>query len=68
MLKLPILAIAALSNIICAVTFSDEPQPRINVTTIRDTDMVEIKVEMDMAIVAIQSPFGISEAKIERLK
>jgi hypothetical protein len=68
MLKLPIVAVAALISIICALAFGDEPQARFKIATKRGTDKVEIKVEKGKAIVAIQSPFGISEAKIERLE
>lgn len=38
------------------------------ITMKRNSDKAETKVEKDKAIVAIRSPFGISEAKIERLE
>jgi hypothetical protein len=38
------------------------------ITMKRESDKAETKVEKDQAIVAIRSPFGISEAKIERLE
>ncbi|MEJ7592079.1 MAG: hypothetical protein WKF77_11055 [Planctomycetaceae bacterium] len=42
----------------------DEPQFKI--TTKRDNDMVDFKVERDRTVFSIQSPFGISQTVIER--
>ena len=41
----------------------DEPQFKI--TTKRDNDKVEVKVEKDKAVFSIHSPFGISQTVIE---
>ena len=42
----------------------DEPQFKI--TTKRDNDEVKVKVEKDTTVVSVHSPFGISQAVIER--
>lgn len=42
----------------------DEPQFKI--TTKRDNDKVEVKVESDKAVFSVHSPFGISQTVIER--
>ncbi len=55
-------AIVGITN--CVTTYADEPPFRI--TTKRDDDKVEVKVENDNAKVSIHSPFGISQAAIER--
>jgi hypothetical protein len=68
MLKLPIVVVAALISIICAVAVSDEPQARFKITTKRDDDKVEIKTEKNKTVFSIQSPFGLSETRIERLE
>ena len=41
-------------------------QPPFQITTKRDTDKVEVKVEKDQAVLSLHSPFGISHAVIER--
>jgi hypothetical protein len=43
----------------------DQP-PRFKVTTKRQDDRVEVKAEEDKALFAVTSPFGISQAVIER--
>ena len=55
-------AIVGMTNIVTA--YGDDPPFRI--TTKRDNDKVEVKVERDKAKVSIHSPFGISQAEIER--
>lgn len=57
--------VAALIGMMSAVTVTDEPQFKI--TTMRDNDRVETKVEKDKVIFSIHSPFGISNAVIERM-
>lgn len=44
--------------------YGDDPSFRI--TTKRDSDKVEVKVEKDVALISIRSPIGISQAIIER--
>lgn len=66
--KIVLLAAAALFGVPCDTAERDETQLAFKITTKRDNDEVEIKVEKSKAIVSIQSPFGISQAKIERLE
>ena len=40
--------------------------PQFKITTKRDNDKVEIKVESDKAVFSVHSPFGISQTVIER--
>jgi hypothetical protein len=49
-----------------AVTIEDDKTPTFKITTKRDTDKVEVKVEKDQTVFSIHSPFGISQAVIER--
>jgi hypothetical protein len=56
-------AIVSLPNVVTA--FEDDPSFRIN--TKRDDDKVEFKAEEGKANFSIQSPFGISQAEIERV-
>jgi hypothetical protein len=41
--------------------------PSFKITTKRDNDRVEVKSDQDQAILSIRSPFGISNAVIERM-
>ena len=41
-------------------------QPPFQITTKRDTDKVEVNVEKDKTVLSLHSPFGISQAVIER--
>jgi len=54
--------ILGLSNIVTA--YGDDP--RFRITTKREDDKVEVTVEKDKAAISIRSPFGISQAIIER--
>jgi hypothetical protein len=44
----------------------DEQHTRFKVTTKRKDDRVEVKAEKDRTVFAVKSPFGISQAVIER--
>jgi hypothetical protein len=44
----------------------DDATSRFKITTKRDTDKVEVKVEKDTTVFSVHSPFGISQAVIER--
>ena len=41
-------------------------EPQFKITTKRDNDKVEVKVENDKSVFSVHSPFGISQAVIER--
>ncbi len=41
-------------------------EPLLKITTKRDSDKVEFKVEEDKAVISVRSPFGISQAVVER--
>ena len=47
-------------------TAADETPPKFTIKTKRDTDKVEVKVEKEKTVFSVTSPFGISEATIER--
>ena len=48
----------------CATAYGDDPPFKI--TTKRAGDKVEVTVENGKAVISVQSPFGISQATIER--
>jgi hypothetical protein len=48
----------------CVTAYGDDPPFRI--TTKRDGDKVEVTVENGKAVISVHSPFGISQATIER--
>lgn len=58
-----LMVIVAMSN---AVTIGDDKTPTFKITTKRDTDKVEVKFEKDQTVFSVHSPFGISQAVIER--
>ena len=58
------LLLAAFVGMMSAATAGDTPPFKI--TTKRDNDRVEVKVEKDKTIFSAHSPFGISQAVIER--
>ena len=60
-----ILFLAALAAITSAVS-ADDDKPPFTITTKRDNDKVEVKVEKDKTVFVVRSPFGISQAVIER--
>jgi hypothetical protein len=43
-----------------------ENMPSFKITTKRDTDKVEVRAEKDKTVFSVKSPFGISNAVIER--
>lgn len=55
-----LLAVAAISTAVADDT------PPFKITTKRNNDRVEVKAEKDKAILSVHSPFGISNAVIER--
>ncbi|HQX50542.1 MAG TPA: hypothetical protein PK992_05105 [Planctomycetaceae bacterium] len=60
-----IFAMTVVLNIGCINSVDDSPQFKI--TTKRDNDKIEVQIENGKAEVSINSPFGISQATIERL-
>ncbi len=58
-------AMAVLLNIGCTNRVGDSPQFKI--TTKRDHDKVEVQIANGKAVFSIHSPFGISQAVVERL-
>jgi hypothetical protein len=59
------LAILALDGVTPAADF---PGPKFKVTTRRKDDGVEVRADKDKAVFDVKSPFGISQATIERLE
>ncbi len=57
------IVVVAFLSIGCASAAED---PQFKITTNRDNDKVEVKVEKDKTIFSVHSPFGISQAVIER--
>jgi hypothetical protein len=55
--------IVAILNIGCT---NAEYESRFRITTKRDNDKIEVKTESDKAVISVHSPFGISQAVIER--
>jgi len=59
------IALALLIVVVASVVAADDTPP-FKITTKCDNDRVEVKAEKDKAIFSIRSPFGISNAVIER--
>ena len=59
------LIVLTIANV-CGVVTADNESPPFKITTRRENDKVEVKVEKDRAIFSIHSPTGISQALIER--
>jgi hypothetical protein len=63
------LAVLLVIGGIAAASDADAPQDQtamFKITTKRKDDSVEVKAEKDRAVFAVKSPFGISEAVVER--
>ena len=58
-----LMVFVAMSN---AATIGDDKKPTFKITTKRDTDKVDVKFEKGQTVFSIHSPFGISQAVIER--
>ncbi|MEI8018837.1 MAG: hypothetical protein WCH39_11610 [Schlesneria sp.] len=58
--------VVVLANM-CGVIADDKESPPFKITTKRDNDKVEVKIEKDQAIFLVHSPNGISQAVIERV-
>jgi len=52
--------------VLAAATAGDDKTPPFTITTKRDDDRVEVKGDQDKTIFLVHSPFGISQAVIER--
>ena len=57
------IVVVAFLSIGCASAAED---PQFKITTNRDNDKLEVKVEKDKTVVSVHSPFGISQTVIER--
>ena len=44
----------------------DDKAPPFKITTKRDNDTVEVRADKDKTVFIVESPFGISQAVIER--
>jgi hypothetical protein len=60
MTLIPVFLIAGL------VVTAEGDQPRFKITTKRKDDAVEVRADKDKAVFVVKSPFGISQAVIER--
>lgn len=61
-----ILTVLFVVMFVAATTAFADDTPPFKITTRRDTDRVEVKVEKDTTIFSVHSPLGISNAVIER--
>lgn len=50
----------------CAAAASDEKQLPFKITTKRNTDSVEVRAHKEKTVFSVKSPYGISQATIER--
>jgi hypothetical protein len=62
----PALATGLLVLALAALTALADDPPPFKITAKRDDDRVDVKAEKDKVILSVQSPFGISQAVIER--
>lgn len=61
------LAIVAVITAFISIGCSDIlEEPQFTITTKRDDDKIEVNVENDKVVFSVRSPFGISQATIER--
>src|SRR5262245_15178035 len=64
----------AIALVICSITVADDGDApkdhpaKFKITTKRQDDWVELRVEKDKAVFSVHSPFGISQVVIERLE
>ena len=58
--------VIAVANV-CGVVTADNESPPFKITTKRDNDKVEVKVEKDKSVFSVHSLSGISQAVIERV-
>ena len=49
-----------------SLAVADEEPTKFKITTKRDNDTVEVRAEKDKTVFSVKSPFGISQAVIER--
>lgn len=63
---MPHFLISGLLVLAVAVTTAADDLPLFKITTKRDNDRVEVKIEKDKVVFSVHSPFGISNAVIER--
>ena len=61
-----LLTIGLLVLAVTAMTAAGDDKPQFKIMTKRDTDKVEVKIEKDKTVFNVHSPFGISQAMIER--
>lgn len=55
-----------LIGMVNVVPAADQKPPEFKITTKRDTDKVDVEVEKGSTVLSVHSPFGISQAVIER--
>jgi hypothetical protein len=58
--------VAAFIGMSSAVIAGDDKPPKFKITTKRDTDTVEVRADKEKTAFIVKSPFGISQAVIER--
>lgn len=58
--------VAVMATVLSTGCSNTVDEPQFKITTKRDNDKVEVKVEKDKTVVSVHSPFGISQAIIER--
>ncbi len=61
------IAIVFLGAMHAPLAGGEEATPKFKITAKRDNDKVDVLVEPGEAIFSVHSPFGISEANVERL-
>jgi biopolymer transport protein ExbD len=58
--------VAVMAAVLSTGCTNSVDEPQFKITTKRDNDKVEVKVENDKSVFSVHSPFGISQAVIER--
>ena len=58
--------VAVMAAVLSTGCTNSMDEPQFKITTKRDNDKVEVKVENDKSVFSVHSPFGISQAVIER--
>jgi hypothetical protein len=62
----PAFVASAFLLVASAMAVASDPPPKFKITTKRKDDVVQVRAEKDRAVFAVKSPFGISQAVIER--
>jgi hypothetical protein len=62
----PAFVASAFLVVASAMAVASDPPPKFKITTKRKDDVVQVRAEKDKTVFSVKSPFGISQAVVER--